>query len=103
VEQARLLAADLAAQDERGVELVAMFFEHRTVALVNLAQRIAHDARRVEEVLGAQEAGRFARVLRALVQQGHHRLRDREIAGRHEDHRPFVRVWNTAILRKVLI
>jgi hypothetical protein len=90
VEQARLFAPDLAAENERAVELVAVLLEILGVALVDVAQGIAHDARGAEHVGGAEDGRGLRGILGRLAKQIDHRLGDREIARRQQHQRAVV-------------
>ena len=84
VEQPRSLALDLAAQDERRVELDALLAQRLGVAVVHFAQRPADAARGFEHVRAVVQV-RVALLARvALRQHVQHALRDGEVARGHQ-------------------
>ena len=90
LEQARLLLADLAGEDEAGREGIAAGRQRFAVDALHLADGLADDAGGLEHGLGGEQVGRrgLARAVhRAFAQQADHRLGDGQIAGgeQHED------------------
>ena len=78
-------AADLAADDERGVELDAVFLERLGIAVEHVAHRVTHQPRRVGHGARGEQAGLGAGD--ALAQQAGDRLADGEVARgqQHDD------------------
>ncbi len=102
MEQARLFAPDLAAENERAVELVAVLLEILGVALVDVAQGIAHDARGAEHVGGAEFGRGLRGILGRLVKQIDHRLVIARLPADSSTSARSCSRWNVAILRNVL-
>jgi hypothetical protein len=69
LKQPRRLARDLAAENERRVEFVALILEHARVAPVHLAQGVADHARRVNMFDRAEYAARPLEFAGKLVQR----------------------------------
>jgi hypothetical protein len=98
-EQARRFGADLAAENEGGIELDVVFFQRFGIALVHLAQRIAHVARGLEHVGRVVERGGLA-LLVALAQDVGQRLGDGQVAGAHQHHDAFAGIFVNGQLAK---
>jgi EAL domain-containing protein (putative c-di-GMP-specific phosphodiesterase class I) len=91
VKEPRLLAPDLPSEDERTVEVVAVFLQVHGIARMHLAQRIAHDACGVEHIVRPKDLGRCVGVLEILVEQVDDRLGDGQVARRQEHQHALVR------------
>lgn len=89
MEQARLLLADLAAEDQGGGEVDAEVVERFGIPPVHLAQHLAHVARRLEHVGHRPQALTPVLGRHDLPQHGHQLLGDRQVARTHEHHHPF--------------
>ena len=80
-----VLEADLAAEDQRRIELDVVFLHRFRIARVNLAQHAADVTCGLVHVLYVVQMLAFV-LLDAFAQHVHQRLRDGEIAGAHEHH-----------------
>ena len=86
VEEARLLAANLPADDETQVELEAEVLHRRRVARVYAAHGFADDGRGVEHRLGVPQREACCVGLKRRAQRRQHCLRQRKVAGGlHDD------------------
>ena len=84
-EQPQRLAADLPADDERGVEADLVLLQVRAVAPLDVAHRVGDQHRDVEHRPRAPEVGGRVAGVAALVQHADHRLRSGEVAGAQQD------------------